>query len=248
MSALTSEIKKILVCPLSTYERNGWHCKELTEWLEGLRFERHYMTSVGYAHNFSPAAAARNYLCRNVREMAVADRPDWILMLDNDMAPPPNLLSTIDHAPDDAGVVAPRFYMWDQNKQSVILCWGMDPQDAPEQNGAQIFHVQPGKFYPLTKCGTGAIFIRPALLDEIEPPYFAYTHNDDGAITGTEDIRFCVDKVAKTKWKIYGNSDVEVGHYHNVDLAKLARWLYAQETKQSAQAVEELSPAAECFR
>jgi hypothetical protein len=243
---LTSDPKKILVCALSTYERNGWHCKELSEWLEGLRFERKYLTSVSYAHNFSPAAAARNYLCREVKGMDKANRPDWILMVDNDMAPPSNLLSCIDNAPSDAGVIVPRFYMWDQNKQSVILCWGMDPKDAPERNGAQIFTVQPGEFYPLTKAGTGAMFIRPSLLDEIEPPYFSYTYNQDGAMTGTEDIRFCVDKVGKTKWKIYGNSDIEVGHFHNVNLALLARWLYAQEAKK--QTVEELSPAAECFR
>lgn len=246
---MSETLKKILVCVFTTYERNGWMCHELAQWTEGLRFEKKYLTSVTHAHNFSPAAGARNFLCRQVKEQDPALKPDWILMLDNDMVPPENLLSTIDRAPDDAGVVVPRFYMWDQAKQSVILCWGMDPKDAPENSvGSQIFTVAPGKFYPLTKAGTGAMFFRPALLDELEPPYFSYTYNSDGVMTGTEDINFCVKQVANTKWKIYGNSDVEVGHFHNVNLALLARWLYSQEAKQSAQAVEELSPAAECFR
>ena len=245
---MSEKVPKILVVVLTTYERNGWQCQDLSQWLDEIRFEQKYMVHVSRAHNFSPAAGARNFILNEIKKMDREMRPDWILMIDNDMAPPRNLLSTIDNAPEDAGVVVPRFYMWDQNKQSVILCWGMDPKDAPEKNGAQIFTVMPGKFYPLTKCGTGAIFLRPELLDDIELPFFAYTYNDLGIMTGTEDIWFCNNKVHPTKWKIYGCSDVEVGHYHNVDLAKLARWLYAQEAKQVAQGIEELSPAAECFR
>lgn len=246
--ALTSDIPKILICRFTTYERNGWPSHELSQWLEDLRMERRYLTSITRAHNFSPAAGARNYLLNEVKKMPKHERPDWILMIDNDMVPCENLLSTIDHAPEDAGVVVPRFYMWDPQKQSVILCWGMDTKDAPEIDGTQIFRVEPDKYYELTKCGTGAMFIRPDMLDEMILPFFQYSYNQLGCMTGTEDIWFCQNRVAKTSYKIYGCSNVEVGHYHNVDLALLAKWLYSQEVKRKEQGVENLSPLAECFR
>lgn len=241
------KLPRILICVLSTYERSGWFSKELTQWMESLRFERNYLTSVGYAHNFAPASAARNYICKHVKDLPPSDRPDWLLMIDNDMVPPGNLLNAIDHAPEDAGVVVPRFYMWDQQKACPILCWGMDDANAPlNARGDQIFKVEPGKYYRLTKAGTGAMFVRPELLDELQSPFFYYTFDENGSRTSTEDINFCIKEVAKTKWKIYGASDIEVGHFHNVDLAQLAKWLYQNEAKK--QEVEELPAPAECFR
>lgn len=256
---------RVLICILTTYERTGWICKELGEWLEHLRYQGKYTTAVGYAHNFSSAAAARNFLCDHVRKVAMEDRPDWILMIDNDMVPDESLLTCIDHAPEDAGVICPRFYMWDPNKCAPILCWGVE--DPQLTNGhAEVLNIENGKhkYYQLTKAGTGATFIRPQLLDDIgdivfndyekvpatqdtpvqaSPGLFFYTFNDKGARLSTEDIAFCLVQVPKTKWKIYGYADVEVGHYHNVNLAQVAKWIYTQETKKA-----EMETPLECFR
>lgn len=259
---MDKKIPRILVIVLTTMERNGWATKHLLEWCSSLRFherdekgELKYLTSVGYAHNFTPAAAARNYVFNHVLQLDPDKRPDWVLMIDNDMVPPDNLMDTIKGAPEDAGVMVPRFYMWDDAKGKPILCWGMDTADAPYNgNGDQVFLVHPGKHYPLTKCGTGAIFFRSELIADLQAlghgsnksPFFWYTYNDDGAMVGTEDINFC-KKVHETKWKIYGVSSIEVGHYHNVDLAVLARWLYETEAKKQA-TIEEFPAPVECFR
>lgn len=239
--------KKILICILSTYERSGWICKELAEWVAALPYEPMYITRPGWAHNFAPASSARNFCCNHIKSLPKEDRPDWLLMIDNDMVPPVNLLNSIDHAPKNAGVIVPRFYMWDPQKEAPILCWGMDDTDAPvNKKGDQIFKVEPGKYYQLTKAGTGAMFIRPELLDELSNPFFYYSFDENGSRVATEDINFCVKEVTKTNWKIYGVSDVEVGHYHNVNLAQLARWLYQNEAKK--QEIDELPAPAECFR
>ena len=240
--------RRFLIVPLTTYERNGWASKELLEFMESVRWSDPGVTvGAGYAHNFTSASAARNFLFDMVKKMPKKERPDWLLMIDNDMAPPINLLKCVMKAPEDAGIIVPRFYMWDNNKATVVLCWGMDEKDAPmTKTGYQAFTVSPGSMYQLTKCGTGAMFVKPDILDDLEPPYFYYTYDQHGSRTSTEDINFCTKLRTTTKWKIYGNSDYEVGHYHNVDLAKLAKWLYSQELKKAE--VEELSPTAECFR
>lgn len=218
---------KILICLLTTYERSGWVSKHLTEWLENLRFQNKYYTSVAYAHNFYPAAAARNYFCKTARELPIEDRPDWLLMIDNDMAPPENLLDTIQGAPADASVVVPRFYMWNPDKATVVLCWGLNPDQARvDSEGAEVLDMTMGKYYELTKAGTGAMFIKPDMLDQLSMPYFWYDYDPEmHSSKGTEDINFC-KKVREAGGKIYGFTDIEVGHFHNVDLALLARYLY----------------------
>src|SRR5690349_6373656 len=140
-----SEPKKIVDCIPTMHERNGCVCKQLSQWITDLPFidNRKYQVAVTYAHNFMPAASARNFFCRTYKN--ATPRPDWLLMIDNDMDPPPNLLSTIDNATADAAVVVPQFQMWDEGKGLVALCWGMDVPK--REDGGQSFTIEPDKWY-----------------------------------------------------------------------------------------------------
>jgi hypothetical protein len=205
------------------HERGGWVHPQLFQWATDLPYTvgDRYQFTISRLHNFIPAASARNFFCRQMKDLE--PRPDWLLMIDNDMAPPMNLLDCVQNAPEDAMVVVPQFQMWDEGKPSVTLCWGMDDDIAPPLNDkTKVFTLEYGKFYPLTKCGTGAIFIRPGLFDRIEMPYFWYTINADQGMEHTEDINFA-QKVIDAGCKIYGNSAVSVGHYHNVNLDILSK-------------------------
>ena len=227
---------KILCCILTTYERNGWANKRLMEFLEQIHFNKDYLVSVAYADNFSSAAAARNYFFKHVKDMPQEERPDWLLMIDNDMVPPDNLLDTIKNAPEDAGVIAPRFYMWNPQKATVVLCWGMEESTEGSRlasDGAQVLDMFEGRFYPLTKCGTGAIFVKPSVIDQVGAPWFWYDLDETQASKGTEDINFCY-KARAAGVKLYGNSSIEVGHFHNEDLALLARYLYNVKKEEPA--------------
>lgn len=221
---------------LTTHERNGWPSKHVNEWMANTLFDMAMGYATGnptwyhimftHAHNFMPAASARNYFCRTMRD--TEPKPDWLVMIDNDMAPPANLLECVRGAPEDASIIVPRFSMWDEAKLSVTLCWGMDEKFAPMKSKRQFFSLQDSGFYPLTKCGTGAIFIKPEVFNKITMPYFWYPLNDDQGLEGTEDIKFC-EKVIAAGLKIYGNAGISVGHYHNVNLDSLSRALYEAE-------------------
>jgi len=205
------------------HERAGWVCPHLFQWATDLPYTvgDRYQFTITKLHNFIPAAAARNFFCRQMKDLE--PRPDWLLMIDNDMAPPMNLLDCVQNAPEDAMVVVPQFQMWDESKPAIKLCWGMDDSVAPLTQEGKFFTLEYGKFYPLTKCGTGAIFMRPELFDKIDMPYFWYTINQDQGMEATEDINFSLKAIA-AGCKIYGNSSISVGHYHNVNLDVLARF------------------------
>ncbi len=206
-------VPRILIFVLTTYERTGWVQKDLAQFLIGLRENMAYATQIMFIHNSIPAAGARNYIGRLMCS-AKGTLPDWVCMIDNDMAPPANLLDTIKAAPADAAVAVPAFHLWDGDERRTKLCWGMDDRQVAAIRGC----IDPGKFYPLTKCGTGVIFIRPKLFRKVPAPWFWYTYNEDMHMTSTEDINFAL-KAREHGLKLYGKGGIVVGHHHTVDLA-----------------------------
>jgi hypothetical protein len=217
-----------MICILSGYERQNWPCKDLADFLINLRFNNDYAWYHSFAHNFIPAASARNKMADALKDLDA----DWILMIDNDMAPPANLLDTIKNAPADAGVVVPKFFLWDQTARSVRLCWGID--NLPRTPNGDI--VIEDKYYELNKCGTGAIFIRPEVFRTVTPPWFFYTYDAMQGMTATEDINFA-QKVIAHGIKVYGYGGITVGHNHTVDLSVVAKMLYDFKNKTESPSV-----------
>ncbi len=214
---------KIIFGVLSTYERNGWHHPSITQFFADLPFQTGYAFRMVPVNNFQPAASGRNVFCKNFKDTDA----DFVAMIDNDMQIPANLIDTVKDAPADAGIVVPVFYLWDQTKHNVTLCWGVDKE--PERIGT-LGHFAPG-FHELNKCGTGVIFIRPKVLRKMPYPYFRYLYNKDQGMAGTEDIQFCI-QAREMGMKIYGNTAVKVGHYHSVELSSLWEWaekIYGQD-------------------
>jgi hypothetical protein len=218
-------VPKILIAILTTYERQGWPTKDLADWLANLRCNANYAWQHTFCHNFIPAAGARNTICDSFKDCGA----DWILMIDNDMSPPMNLLDAIKDAPADAMVVVPKFFLWDETNLSLKLCWGWDEDAAggdcaPKDPATGKVRIE-SKYYPLFKCGTGAIFVRPEVFQKIPAPWFFYTYDEMKNMTATEDINFCL-KLREHGMKIYGYGGMTVGHHHTVNLAALARLLY----------------------
>src|SRR5208337_4788533 len=94
---------------------------------------------------------------------------EWIMMLDNDMAPPSNILDCVKGAPPEADVMVPRFWIWDANIGAPVLAWGVLNQE-PDQGDISELFVSKG-FIELRKCGTGCIFIRRSAFEKIQMPY-----------------------------------------------------------------------------
>lgn len=225
-SAKTSEPIKIAFAVLSTYERGGWIHPSILQFFCDLPFKTGYAFRMIPVHNFLPAASGRNVFCKAMKD----NDADWICMVDNDMAMPENLLDAVKDAPADADIVCPTFYMWAQNDLKLTLCWGMDGVPT-----GIVSKLGPG-YHELTKCGTGVIFIKPKVFRALEYPYFRYLHNEDGSMTGTEDIQFCLN-ARKAGFKIYGTTAVKVGHYHSVELGSLWDWYDQRKAQVEAEKV-----------
>jgi len=217
---MTSSPPKILITVLSTYERQGWHHPSISDFLYSLRGNFDYATHYTPLSNFIPAASARNFIGRQFKD----SEADWMLQIDNDMDVPLNILDTIKGVPEDAGVVVPQFHLWDAHTAKVGLCWGMkvDGKDTHRlPDGSEVHRGKFEGFKELTKCGTGAIFIRREVFEKVPFPWFEYVVNEYGGFDGSEDISFCT-KAREHGIKIYGNPAIQVGHLHSVNLLTLA--------------------------
>lgn len=212
-----SEPTKFLCGVLVTYERHGWPHPSILQFFADLPFRTGSAYRLIPINNFVPAASGRNVFCKNFKDSDT----DWIVMIDNDMELGQDFLDTVKNAPEDAGIVVPAFYLWDQTKKNLVLCWGVE-EERPLVGGQPTKNFPPG-FHELVKCGTGCIFIRPSALRQMSYPYFRYLYNEDQGMDGTEDIQFCL-AARKAGIKIYGNSSVKVGHYHSVELSSLWKW------------------------
>ena len=232
MSGDELNLPKILICVLCGYERHNWISPQLMEFLVNTRYSNDYLTVISKAYNFIPAAAARNFIAD--RAMHIDPKPDWVLMIDNDMGPSDNLLDTIKGAPDDAMIIVPKFHLWDG--ETTKLCWGMDEDKLQELGDGTQGYKLDKKFYELRICGTGAIFIRPELFEKIGAPWFSYKYDNLGNMVGTEDISFC-EKVRNAGYKIYGNSSINVSHFHSTDILQMNKIIHEMKYAQQEQAV-----------
>jgi glycosyltransferase involved in cell wall biosynthesis len=222
---VTSNTPKVLIAVLSTFERNGWHHPSITEFIYTLRFQMDYATSFVPVHAFQPAASGRNVICKFFRDNTDAD---WICMIDNDMRLPDNILDTIKDAPADAGVIAPMFYLWDESIPAVKLCLGIDRDKIGiiRKDGRDYVNLKDApRHIEIFKCGTGVIFIHRSALETLPYPWFKYRYNEDQGMIGTEDIWFC-DQAREAGIKMYGNTKISVGHFHNVNLKVVADLVY----------------------
>ena len=206
-------MSKLLISPLSTYERTGWYCPDLVWFFFAAAQNRKHEIEFRPAHNFIPAAGGRNLVCKVAQER----KADWILMVDNDMSPPNNLLDMLDSVTDDMDIVLPVFHMWDgDEKGTVKVVWS--PLSSKEQMTQE--ELSATEWLELQSAGTGCIFIRTRVFEKLPYPWFAYEYNEHGVQTGTEDIPF-IQQARKYGFRVWGNTRFNVGHYRSVDLSKI---------------------------
>lgn len=234
---MISKSLNVFIAILTTYERNGWITRQLAEFVYSLRGNKKFATALAFADNYVPAAAGRNAICAAF----LSSDADWLCMIDNDMAPPANLLDTLDGAPDDAAVIIPKFHMWDGNKAELKLCWKF-PEGAPQE-----IAVDSG-FHPLAAGGTGVMFLKRTPFLDFPMPWFEYRYNKMGGMEATEDIVF-TEKMVERGLKVYGNGAIRVGHFRSVNLDVMSdKWFQGQMAlkaldKQQSSPVESESSA-----
>ncbi|HTJ27768.1 MAG TPA: glycosyltransferase [Candidatus Limnocylindria bacterium] len=139
---------------------------------------------------------------------------DAVVMIDDDMVPPPDTLTrllAVFEADPRAAVVGALYYSRDGARPMVVGRW-----NSQSTTSACIPPFRSDAFSPVDGVGFGCVAIRTAALRDLESPYFG-THvyidpSHQIVRQCDEDYLFC-ERVRRAGWNVYVHGGARTPHY-----------------------------------
>jgi GT2 family glycosyltransferase len=191
------DTRKVFVSVLCGDERGGWMHPRLALFL--LEIARNPAVTFHFSLDVRPVFHARN----RIVEAFLKTDADWLLQIDNDVAPPTDLLRVLEKVPAAAAVVTPKVYI---PTDVHPFCLGWRPVGETDTRGWQ----------ELSDCATACVFTRRDVFAKLQKPYFDFGYLADGSLV-TEDLVFC-NGVREAGLRIFGNRNFTCSHFRTVDL------------------------------
>lgn len=201
-TTMAKKIGSVLVAVLTLAERDGWVAPGLAGWLAAMKCEQatgKREVRLGFHHEFKPYDHARNALAKEF----LASGYDWLLMLDNDMIPPPDLIEMIDRADECMDILVPRFYALngaalklsihqrhlmvpvDQTAPLINLVWkylGIPDGGVPKD-------IERREWFGLECAGSAAMFIRRRVFERLSEPFFRFVYDEKSLEDVASEVR-----------------------------------------------------------
>lgn len=199
-------------------ERQDWICPQLMMTLLRLAFDPRILFTFRPIHSVRPIDAARNLAVENY---FLPSEAGSLLMLDNDIGPPENLVDLILGMPTDAGVFILPYFAWPDGSPLPMLCFGRW-KDGKMQSPLPEELPTAGWFGGQGYCGgTGAMLIRRKTFSHLSAPFFKITNDPKIGQTQTEDINF-TSRCAEAGVSVYTNTVGICSHNRTRDLASVS--------------------------
>lgn len=184
----------------------GWVRPELVSMIHNLPNQRKYNVFIAYPAQ-KPITHNRNTIVKRFLETGM----DYLLMIDNDNVPPPNVLDLADYGKDVIGGLCYAF-MHDtliplalkKNKKNLY-----DLMDIAENEG-------------LIECdgiGSGVMMIKREVLQDVAFPFENY-YDPEGIKTRGLDISFC-EKAKAKGFEVWCHTDMKCSHWTTIDLKQV---------------------------
>jgi len=190
-------------------ERHGWLHPSIAEFIVGLTSQKRGL-SLHLRNDHQPIDYARNCAVKDF----LASNSEWSLSIDNDMAPPMNLLDMLDRAGERMDVLVPKFFRGEQapNGGTVLhLCW--EP----------LAELGKNEWCELACAGTGVMFVHRRVFERLgNRGWFRFAYGADGQITNSEDVGFC-QRARQAGFSVWGNQQFEADHCKTFSMSRLAR-------------------------
>ena len=188
------------------------------------QIDRPVGTIQSFARGQSPAAN-RNLMIRQAMEHNCSH----ILFLDDDIAPPPDILNKlISH---DKDVVTALYLMREYPHLPIVF------DESNEEKGSALnYELEPGNqgLVEITNCGLGAVLIKTKVFEKLEQPWIrlGQLKKDEWG----DDIEF-FNRVRRAGFRMYCDLSVHVGHFGNVIVRPMVHtdgsWLISYNTNGS---------------
>lgn len=196
-------------------ERSGWVNPFLTTALMHMAFDKRIRLTYAPIHAIFPVSSARNCAVDKFKETDA----DILVMIDNDIAPPNNVMDAIVGMPPECDIAILPYWVWMPNLRHTMLCAGHyadgvmvtpDPETITEG------------WNEIGGGGTGFIAMRRRVFTEgkIPEPFFHIVIDPKKSQAVSEDIYF-TGNAKEAGYRLFMNADFICNHYHTLNLAEV---------------------------
>lgn len=163
-----------------------------------------------------PVDVVRNNIC----EMFLKSECEYLLMIDDDVAPPANLLDMAKHEKD---VVGGLYYAFTPAKGIYTVAYRILEGGGVERLGIGS-RIERQGLKAVDLVGGGCMMIHRRVLEAVEKPFFKIVTDETATrLVDTEDFYFC-RKARKDGFSIYLDTDRPCGHVKQMDLRTMLHW------------------------
>jgi hypothetical protein len=204
-----------MVVVFTEEERRGWVNPFLTSVLMRFAFDQRIRVTYAPIHAIHPVSAARN---RAVQAFLATDA-DVLVMIDNDVAPPINVVDSILTMPTECDVVVLPYWVWLPKERHTMPCFGQ------WQDGAMITpdpDTLVEGWNEMGSGGTGCMFVRRKVFTDgkLPEPFFHIINDARKGQVVSEDIYFTA-RATEAGYRLFTNTDFICSHYRTIDLAEV---------------------------
>lgn len=175
-----------------------------------------YDLKVSFSY-LQPVDANRNKMVKNFLEN---EDNEWLLMLDNDVVPPRDVLKMVDYGKK---VVSATVTVKKQGVPHPVIVKQRDDGKFRRMTMEEYYDtVDDEGLVEVDGVGTGCLLIHRSVLETMEPPWFKFLYNEDGTLKLGEDFYFG-QRMREMDQPMYVSSEYVCSHYRKTDLTEFAQ-------------------------
>jgi GT2 family glycosyltransferase len=173
--------------------------------------------SVSFSY-LQPVDANRNGMVKNFLQ---DESNEWLLMVDNDVVPPKDILRMVDYGEDVVsgtvtikkdGVPHPVIVKQREDGQYRRIGLSEFDEEVDDETG----------LIPVDGVGTGCLLVHRSVLEDMEPPWFRFVYNEDGTLKLGEDFYFA-EQLRQNDVDMFVSSEHLCSHFRKVDLTEFTQ-------------------------
>ena len=164
-----------------------------------------------------PVDRVRNLICRRFLESDA----EYLLMIDDDVVPPPTVLDMALHGKD---VVAGLCYAFIPQRGYYGAAYTPPGEDGRYGRVGIGNEVEGKGLLEIGLAGSACLMVHRRVLEALDPPYFKTELDADGIhIADSEDFFFC-RKAREAGFSLWLDTDRVCGHFKTLDMRRSVQW------------------------
>ena len=193
--------------------------EELAKWLSYSLITTPFLVAWD-THHGRPEDDARN----GIVERFLHDPTDYthLMMIDDDIIPPPNALQMVLHG---KAIVSAVVFTWKDGEPLALLMKWDEKEQGYKQDAEAIIKLNTGKrLVQVDASGTGCFVAKREVYENLVTNYFRFQYDNRGRIICGEDFDF-YQKVKKIGYSVWVDGAVMCGHVGQIDILEIQRSL-----------------------